>query len=202
MAMGTRQQREKQDEIWIAHAELASAPGHPFYQRLNELLEAERFDEFVERRCAKFYAEKYGRPSLTPGIYFRALLIGYFEGIGAERGIAWRLADSLALRRFVGIALDAHREVFAWVLGVLADRGLLKGQRIAIDATTLEANAAMRSIVRRDTGELRGVSARAGQGLGHHDADARRPGAVGSQAQEAHVQQGVEESCRRGCADR
>ncbi len=168
MAMGTRKQREKQDEIWIAHAELASAPGHPFYQRLNELLEAERFDEFVEKRCAKFYAAKYGRPSLTPGIYFRALLIGYFEGIGAERGIAWRLADSLALRRFVGIALDeytpdhstisrtrrlidldTHGEGFSWVLGVLADRGLLKGQRIAIDATTLEANAAMRSIVRR-----------------------------------------------------
>src|SRR5207244_1690789 len=155
-------------------------------QRLNELLEAERFDEFVERRCAKFYAEKYGRPSLTPGIYFRALLIGYFEGVGAERGIAWRLADSLALRRFVGIALDeytpdhstisrtrrlidldTHREVFRWVLGVLADRGLLKGQRIAIDATTLEANAAMRSIVRRDTGAsyeefLRGLAKASG----------------------------------------
>jgi len=150
------------------------------------LLEAERFDEFVENRCAKFYAERNGRPSLTPGIYFRALLIGYFEGIGAERGIAWRLADSLALRRFVGIALDeytpdhstisrtrrlidvdTHREVFTWVLGVLADRGLLKGQRIAIDATTLEANAAMRSIVRRDTGEsyeefLRGLAKASG----------------------------------------
>jgi transposase len=188
MAMGTRKQREKQEDIWIAHAELASAPGHPFYQRLNELLEAERFDEFVETRCAKFYAEKYGRPSLTPGIYFRALLIGYFEGIGAERGIAWRLADSLALRRFVGIGLDeytpdhstisrtrrlidldTHREVFAWVLGVLADRGLLQGQRIAIDATTLEANAAMRSIVRRDTGAsyeefLRGLAKASGIG--------------------------------------
>ncbi len=171
MAMGTRKQREKQEDIWIAHTELAAAPGHPFYRRLNELLEAERFDEFVEKRCAKFYAAKYGRPSLTPGIYFRSLLIGYFEGIGAERGIAWRLADSLALRRFVGIGLDeytpdhstisrtrrlidldTHREVFAWVLGVLADRGLLQGQRIAIDATTLEANAAMRSIVRRDMG--------------------------------------------------
>jgi len=186
MAMGTRKQREKQEEIWIAHSELAAAPGHPFYQRLNELLEAERFDEFVEQRCAKFYAARYGRPSLTPGIYFRALLIGYFEGIGAERGIAWRLADSLALRRFVGIALDeytpdhstisrtrrlidldTHREVFAWVLGVLADRGLLKGQRIAVDATTLEANAAMRSIVRRDTGEsyeefLRGLAKASG----------------------------------------
>src|ERR1700693_674216 len=186
MAMGTRKQREKQEDLWIAYTEVASAPGHPFYQRLNELLEAERFEEFVEGRCAKFYAEKNGRPSLTPGIYFRALLIGYFEGIGAERGIAWRLADSLAVRRFVGIGLDektpdhstisrtrrlidvdTHREVFAWVLGVLADRGLLKGQRIAIDATTLEANAAMRSIVRRDTGEtyeefLRGLAKASG----------------------------------------
>jgi transposase len=186
MAMGKRKQREKQEGLWIAHTELASAPGHPFYQRLNELLEGEDFDEFVEGRCAKFYAAKYGRPSLTPGIYFRSLLIGYFEGIGAERGIAWRLADSLALRRFVGIGLDeytpdhstisrrrrlidldTHREVFAWVLGVLADRGLVKGQRIAIDATTLAANAAMRSIVRRDTGEsyeefLRGLAKASG----------------------------------------
>src|SRR5258708_40134903 len=108
MAMGTRKQREKQEDIWIAHTELASAPGHPFYQRLNELLEAEHFDEFVEQRRAKVYAEKYGRPSLTPGIYFRSLLIGYFEGIGAERGSAWRLADSRAVRRFVGIVLDEH----------------------------------------------------------------------------------------------
>src|SRR5229473_2561756 len=172
MAMGTRKQREKQEGIWIAHAELASAPAHPFYQQLNELLEAEKFDEFVEERCAKFYARKYGRPSLTPGIYFRCLLIGYFEGIDGERGIAWRLADSLALRKFVGIGLeeytpdhstisrtrrlidlDRHREVFGWVLSMLADRGLVKGKRIAIDATTLEANAAMRAIERRDTGE-------------------------------------------------
>src|SRR5262252_4014319 len=221
MAMGTRKQREKQEGIWIAHTELAAAPGHPFYQKLNELLEGERFDEFVEGRCAKFYAAKFGRPSLTPGIYFRSLLIGYFEGIGAERGIAWRLADSLALRRFVGIGLDentpdhstisrtrrlidldTHREVFTWVLGVLADRGLLKGQRIAIDATTLEANAAMRSIVRRDTGEsyeefLRGLA----KGLGHRNPYPRGAGETGPQAQEAHVQQGVEESGGRGCTD-
>src|SRR5271170_2819425 len=111
MAMGTRKQREKQEGIWIAHTELAAAPGHPFYQKLNELLEAEGFDEFVEGRCAKFYAAKFGRPSLTPGTYFRSLLIGYFEGIGAERGIAWRLADSLALRRFVGIGLDENTPV-------------------------------------------------------------------------------------------
>ena len=98
MAMGTRKQREKQEDLWIAHRELAAAPGHPFYQRLNELLEAEGFDEFVEGRCAKFYAAKYGRPSLTPGIYFRSLLIGYFEGIGAERGIC------LATGGFAGAA--------------------------------------------------------------------------------------------------
>ncbi len=171
MAMGRRQNRERQEGLWVAHTELASAPGHPFYERLNGVLEAEGFDAFVEDLCAKFYAPQFGRPSLTPGIYFRSLLIGYFEGIGAERGIAWRLADSLALRRFVGIALDeytpdhstisrtrrlldleTHAAVFAWVLDVLARRGLLVGKRIAIDATTLEANAAMRSIVRRDTG--------------------------------------------------
>jgi transposase len=186
MAMGTRSDRTKQEGIWIAHAELAAAPGHPFYERLNELLDAEGFDEFAERLCARFYHAKLGRPSLTPGIYFRSLLIGYFEGIDGERGIAWRLADSLALRRFVRIGLDektpdhstisrtrrlidveTHRAVFNWVLGLLADRGLLKGKRIAIDATTLEANAAMRSIVRRDTGEsyegfLRGLAKASG----------------------------------------
>ena len=186
MAMGTRKQRERQEDIWIAHTELASAPGHPFYQRLNELLEGEGLDQFVESRCAKFYAAKNGRPSLTPGIYFRSLLIGYFEGIDSERGMAWRMADSLGLRRFVGIGLDedtpdhstisrtrrlidveTHQEVFSWVLNLLADRGLLRGQRIGIDATTLEANAAMRSIVRRETGEsyeefLRGLAKASG----------------------------------------
>ena len=170
--MGTRQSEEKQGEIWIANAELARSPGHPFYQRLNELLDSEKFDLLVEGLCRKFYAARMGRPSLVPGIYFRALLIGYFEGIDSERGIAWRLADSLALRQFVGISLtestpdhstisrtrrlidvETHREVFGWVLALLADRGLLKGKRVGVDATTLEASAAMRSIVRRDTGE-------------------------------------------------
>jgi transposase len=171
MAMGRRHHRERQEDLWVAHRELATAPGHPFYERLNAVLDAEGFDRFAEGLCAKFYAPQFGRPSLTPGIYFRSLLIGYFEGIGAERGIAWRLADSLALRRFVGIALDeatpdhstisrtrrlidldTHRAVFTWVLDVLARRGLIVGKRLAIDATTLEANAAMRSIMRRDTG--------------------------------------------------
>src|SRR5271165_1041863 len=150
MAMGTRKQREKQEGLWIAHTELATAPGHPFYQKLNELLEAEGFDELVEQRCAKFYAPQYGRPSLTPGIYFRSLLIGYFEGIGAERrfvgiGLDENTPDHSTMSRTRRlIDLDTHREVFSWVLGVLADRGLLQGQRIAVDATTLEANAAMR----------------------------------------------------------
>jgi transposase len=181
MAMGRRKQRERQEDFWVAHTEIASAPSHPFYGRLNELLEEERFDEFVEGRSAKFYARKYGRPSLTPGIYFRSLLIGYFEGIDSERGIAWRLADSLALRQFVAIGLDentpdhstisrtrrlidleTHREVFGWVLKVLADRGLIKGKRIGR--------------------ELRRVSVWIGEGFWHRDADARRPGAIGSQA--------------------
>src|SRR5580700_9337013 len=172
MAMGTRKGRERQEDLWVAYADMAVGPGHPFYIRLNEVLDGEGFDAFVEKVCARYYAEKMGRPGLTPGIYFRSLMIGYFEGIEAERGIAWRLKDSLSLRRFLGIALDedtpdhstisrtrrlidveTHEEVFAWVLGLLADRGLLQGKRIGIDATTLEANAAMRSIVRRDTGE-------------------------------------------------
>jgi transposase len=172
MAMGTRKDRERQEDFWVAYSDMAVGPGHPFYVRLNEVLDGEGFDAFVEKLCARFYAEKMGRPGLTPGIYFRSLMIGYFEGIEAERGIAWRLKDSLSLRRFLGIALDedtpdhstisrtrrlidveTHQEVFAWVLGLLADRGLLQGKRIGIDATTLEASAAMRSIVRRDTGE-------------------------------------------------
>ena len=170
--MGRREDVERQQDIWIVEADLASAPGHPFYEKLNELLAGEGFDAFVEGLCAKFYARRFGRPSLRPGVYFRSLLIGYFEGIEGERGIAWRIADSLALRRFLEIALTAgtpdhstlsrtrrlidletHQQVFCWVLGLLADRGLIAGKRIGIDATTLEANAAMRTIVRRDTGD-------------------------------------------------
>jgi transposase len=186
MSMGRRKHRQRQEDLWITHAELATAPSHPFYQRLNELLNGEGFDEFVEQACARFYAANNGRPSLAPGIYFRLLLVGYFEGIDSERGIAWRAADSLALRQFLGIGLDeatpdhstisrtrrlmdveTHRQVFFWVLGLLADRGLLQGKRLGIDATTLEANAAMRSIVRRDNGDsydefLRGLARESG----------------------------------------
>jgi len=172
MGMGTRRRRQRQERLWISHSELANGPGHPFYKRVNELLETERFDEFAEKECARFYAENNGRPSLTPGIYFRLLLVGYFEGIDSERGIAWRAADSIGLRKFLGIGLDeqtpdhstisrtrrlidveTHRKVFFWILELLRDQGLLKGKTVGIDATTLEANAAMRSIVRRDSGE-------------------------------------------------
>src|SRR5712675_139634 len=172
MAMGTRRRRQRQEQIWISHDEVAKGPGHPFYKKVNELLEEAKFDEFAEKECAKFYAENNGRPSVTPGIYFRLLLLGYFEGIDSERGIAWRAADSLGLRAFLRIGLnemppdhstisrtrrlidvETHRAVFGWVLELLAEKDLLKGKTIGIDATTLEANAALRSIVRRDTGE-------------------------------------------------
>jgi len=106
MGMGTKRRRQRQEQMWIAHQELAKGPAHPFYQRVNELLEEKKFDEFAEKECAKFYAEKMGRPSLAPGIYFRLLLVGYFEGIDSERGIAWRAADSLGLRKFLRISLD------------------------------------------------------------------------------------------------
>ena len=170
--MGRRKDRARTPGLWIATNELPPTGGHPFYQRLNQVLDAHAFDEFVEAQCASFYAETLGRPSLTPGTYFRLLLIGYFEGIDSERGIAWRTADSLALRGFLGLGLDevppehstisrtrrlidveTHRAVFTWILQVLASADLVKGKTIGIDATTLEANAALRSIVRRDSGE-------------------------------------------------
>jgi transposase len=170
MSLGKRG-REKQESIWIEAASLAAAGGHPFYERLNKVLGSCGFDAFAEQACRAFYSPT-GRPGLAPGIYFRLLLVGYFEGIDSERGIAWRAADSLALRRFLGyelhqatpdhttisrtrrlIDLETHRAVFGWVLTVLAEEGLLKGNTVAIDGTTLEANAALRSIVHRATGE-------------------------------------------------
>src|ERR1700740_1573035 len=172
MGMGTRRRRQRQQQIWIAQQEIAKGPANPFYARGNELLEEKKFDEFAERECAKFYAGNMGRPSLAPGIYFRLLLVGYFEGIDSERGMAWRAADSLGLRRFLGIGIEeqtpdhstisrtrrlidveTHHKVCFWILEVLRDQGLVKGKTVGIDATTLEANAAMRSIVRRDNGE-------------------------------------------------
>ncbi len=170
MAMGKR--KSEQAPMWVASTDLPVSPGHPFYARLNGILDEAGFDRFAEEQCRQFYAPVMGRPGLPPGRYFRLLLVGYFEGLDSERGMAWRAADSLAVRNFVGlgldtvapdhstisrtrrlIALETHRAVFTWVQDRLAAAGLLKGRTVAIDATTLEANAAMRSIVRRDTGE-------------------------------------------------
>jgi transposase len=172
MAMGRRKKRVRQEQLWVPTAELPVSAGHPFYERLNRLLDEKKFDEFVETLCAPFYAAKLGRPGLAPGIYFRLLMVGYFEGIDSERGIAWRASDSLSIRSFVRIALDetapdhstisrtrrlidveTHQAVFQWVLTMLAERKLLKGNTIGVDSTTLEANAALRCIVRRDSGE-------------------------------------------------
>ena len=157
--------------MWVATSDLPKSPGHPFYKRLNQVLAANSFDAFVEAACRRYYAPKMGRPSLPPGRYFRLMLLGYFEGLGSERAMAWRAADSLAIRSFLGLELDeaapdhstisrtrrlvdleTHERVFTWVLERLAKGGLLVGKTLGIDATTLEANAAMRSIVRRDTG--------------------------------------------------
>ena len=171
MAMGQRR-REQQVGMWVAVSELPRPVSHPFYEKLNGLLAEHGFDEFVETQCRPFYAEKMGRPSLAPGQYFRLLLLGYFECLDSERDMAWRAADSSGVRAFLGLGLteagpdhstisrtrrlidlDTHRTVFTWVLQCLGIAGLVKGKTLAIDATTLEANAAMRSIVRRDTGE-------------------------------------------------
>jgi transposase len=171
MAMGQKK-REEQSAMWVAVSELPKSVSHPFYEKLNRLLTEQGFDEFVEAACRGFYAEKMGRPSVAPGLYFRLLLLGYFEGLDSERAIAWRAADSLGVRSFLGVGLaevapdhstlsrtrglidlDTHRAVFTWVLQCLGIAGLIKGKTLAIDATTLEANAALRSIVRRDSGE-------------------------------------------------
>ena len=185
--MGKRRKRQRQQELWIATDTIVETPGHPFYERLNELLGRYGFDRAVEHLCERYYRGSRGRPSMAPGVYFRMLLIGYFEGLDSERAIAWRVADSLSLRKFLGYSLDeqtpdhstisrtrrlfwlsTHQAVFRWVLKVLVDEGLVRGKTISIDATTLDANAALRSIVRRDTGAeyeeyLRQLAEEAGQ---------------------------------------
>ena len=186
MAMGTRRQRARQQDLWIATSDVVATPGNAFYDQLNAILDAHQFDRRVEHLCRKFYKNQYGRPSISPGVYFRSMLIGYFEGLDSERGIAWRSADSLSLRKFLGYALDeqtpdhstisrtrrlywveTHKAVFRWVVQVLAKEGLVRGQTVSVDATTLEANAAMQSIVRRDDGQgyeeyLQGLAQAAG----------------------------------------
>src|SRR5881398_1626397 len=170
MALG--RQGERQADLMLSWAELPRSPGHAFYDRLQAILIEAGFDGFAEARCAPYYAGKRGRPSLPPGRYFRMHLVGYFEGIESERGLEWRCADSLSLREFLRLGttervpdhswlsktrsrlpLEAHEAVFAWVLERLAEHGLIKGDRIGVDASTMEADAALRAIVRRADGE-------------------------------------------------
>lgn len=171
MAMGRRKQ-ERQEALFITADALPQAPRHVFYERLNRILAEHEFDKFVEESCRLFYAAKMGRPGLVPGVYFRALFIGYFEGIDSERGMAWRIEDSLSLRAFLGFTLEdsppdhstlsrtrrlidveTHEAVFQWMLQVLAGQGLIDGASVGVDGTFLEANAALRSIVRKGSGE-------------------------------------------------
>jgi hypothetical protein len=170
----------------IAAADLAPAPAHPFYQRLNGVLAEAGFDTFVENLCRPYYADDIGRPGIPPGTYFRMLFVGYFEGLGSQRGIAWRCSDSRSLRDFLGylptqrtpdhssltkvrqrLPEVVHEEVFAWVIRLAEERGLLVGKTVGVDSTFLEANAAMKTIQRRDTGDdwkayLRELAAEAG----------------------------------------
>ena len=170
MALG--RQSERQADLMIGWAELPRSPGHAFYDRLQAVLVEAGFDGFAEQQCAPYYASKRGRPSLPPSRYFRMHLVGYFEGIDSERGLEWRCADSLSLREFLRLGLservpdhswlsktrsrlplEVHETIFVWVLQQLAEHGLIQGDRIGVDASTMEANAALRSIVRRDSGE-------------------------------------------------
>src|SRR4051795_4042030 len=170
MALG--RQGERQADLMVGWAELPRSPGHAFYDRLQAVLVAAGFDGFAEQRCAPYYASRRGRPSLPPGRYFRMHLVGYFEGIASERGLEWRCSDSLSLREFLRLGttepvpdhswlsktrsrlpVEVHEAVFAWVLRRLAEHGLIKGDRIGVDASTMEANAALRAIVRREDGE-------------------------------------------------
>ena len=171
MALGKR--TPVQQPLFISTADLNLGP-HPFYEAVNKVLDAHHFDDFAQDLCAVFYDDgsRGGRPGLPPGIYFRCLMVGYFEGIDSERGIDWRCNDSLSLKAFLGVAcnkpapdhstisrtrrlidLETHQAVFQEILKVLANHGLVDGKTLGVDSTTLEANAAMRSIVRRDTGE-------------------------------------------------
>jgi transposase len=171
MSMG-RRPSEQQPELWVSAADLPQSPGHAFYDKLNQLLAEVGFDRFVEELCQGCYAEGIGRESIPPGVYFRMLLVGYFEGLDSQRAIAWRCSDSLSLRAFLGIPLGeatpdhssltrirqrlplhVHEQVFVHVLQIARDKKLLRGKTVAVDSTTLEANAALRSIVRKDTGE-------------------------------------------------
>ena len=184
MALGKR--KHEQQEAWVATTDLPRSPGHPFYRKLNQLLAEAGFDIWLESLCSPYYAEKTGRPSIPPGTYFRMILIGYFEGIASQRGIAWRCSDSRSLSEFLGyqpteetpdhssltkihqrLPQEVHEAMFNFVLALAAEKKLLVGTTVAVDSTMLEANAAMKSIERKDTGEdwkeyLRRLAAEAG----------------------------------------
>jgi transposase len=170
--MGMGRYGGTQPGMWVATHELPRSPGHTFYDKLNRLLAEADFDRRCEELCAPYYADEVGRPSIPPGIYFRMLFVGYFEGLNAQRAIAWKCADSFSVRTFLGLVvteaapdhssltrirqrlpLEVHLQAFQWVLEVAQSKGLLRGKVLAIDATTLEANAAMKSMVRRVSGE-------------------------------------------------
>jgi len=160
--------------MWLSGPELARSPGHRFYEKLNELLSEAKFDRVVEQMCARYFEgdDKPGRPSIAPGVYFRMLFVGYFEGIESERGLEWRCADSLSLRTFLGVLVNervpdhsslsrmrtrldgaVYDEVFRLVLGIVESKGLLRGKVAGVDSTYLRADASMKSIVRKDTGD-------------------------------------------------
>jgi transposase len=169
MAMG--REGDRQGDLIVTWTEIPRSPGHVFYDRLQEVLIAGGFDGFVETACQPYYAPKMGTPSLPPGRYFRMHMVGYFEGIASERGIAWRCSDSMSLRDFLRLENrekvpdhswlsktrgrlphEVHETVFDWVLKLVAEKGLIRGKRIGLDASTMEANAALRTIVRREDG--------------------------------------------------
>ena len=169
MAMG--REGDRQGDLIVTWGEMPRSPGHVFYDRLQEVLIAGGFDGFVETACQSYYAAKMGAPSVPPGRYFRMHMVGYFEGIASERGIAWRCSDSMSLRDFLRLENrekvpdhswlsktrgrlphEVHERVFEWVLKLVAEKGLIRGKRIGVDASTMEANAALRTIVRRDDG--------------------------------------------------
>ena len=171
MSMG-RKPSERQADLWIATTNLPKSPGHVFYEKLNGVLAEADFDRYVEGLCKEYYADDVGRESIPPGVYFRMLFVGYFEELHSQRGIAWRCSDSFSLRDFLGAAWDettpdhsslskirqrlplsVHERVFAFVLKVAQEKKLLRGKTVAVDSTTLEANAAMKAIVRKETGE-------------------------------------------------
>src|SRR6188472_1179634 len=170
--MAMRREGEVQGDLVVTWAEMPRSPGHVFYDRLQNVLSEAGFDAFVEETCKPFYAPRMGAPSLPPGRYFRMHMVGYFEGIDSERGIVWRCSDSFSLRDFLRLANrdrvpdhswlsktrsrlphEVHEKVFGWALNLVAERGLVKGERIGVDGSTMEANAALRTIVRRDSGE-------------------------------------------------